>query len=75
MTCRQMGGPCDASLYGNTADEMIKNGATHIDEQSAKGDEAHKKVKIMMDAMKKNPASGMDWYTKFQKDFSALKES
>ena len=24
MTCKQMGGPCDAAFHGNTADEVIK---------------------------------------------------
>ena len=24
MTCKQLGGPCDLALHGNTADEVIK---------------------------------------------------
>ena len=26
MTCKQMGGPCDAKVKGETPDEMMKNG-------------------------------------------------
>ena len=30
MTCRQMGGPCDLALRGNTADEVIKLQDRHL---------------------------------------------
>lgn len=73
-TCRQMGGPCDSPIHGNTADEMIKNGMAHIMAMSAKNDVPHEKVKVMMDEMQKNPASGMDWYNKFKADFANLKD-
>lgn len=74
MTCRQMGGPCDTAFHGNTADEVIKAGETHIREVVANGDQAHKGPLQMMDDMRKNPASGMEWYTKMQSDFAALPE-
>ncbi len=72
MTCRQLGGPCDAALHGNTADEIIKAGEKHFRETVANGDESHKDAVKMMDDMWKNPASGMDWYKKTQNDFAAL---
>ena len=72
MTCKQMGGPCDYPLHGNTADEVMNSGAKHIKEMVGKGDEEHKKVKMIMDEMQKNPASGKDWNNKFMKDFAAL---
>ncbi len=34
MTCAQMGGPsaCDAVISGNTPEEMINNGMTHLNQ-------------------------------------------
>ena len=74
MTCRQMGGPCDMSISGNTADEMLKNSTKHIKEMTEKGDEGHKKVMVMMEEMQKNPATGKEWNDKFRMDFAALPE-
>lgn len=72
MTCKQMGGPCDTPLRGNTADEVIKGGEKHIKEMVANGDEAHKPAMKMMEETRKNPASGMEWYKKTQSDFAAI---
>ncbi|MDQ6693497.1 MAG: hypothetical protein M3014_03625 [Chloroflexota bacterium] len=72
MTCRQLGGPCNAALPGSTADEVIKAGETHFREMVANGDEAHNDAVKMMEDMWKDPASGMEWYTKTQNDFAAL---
>ncbi len=71
MTCKQMGGPCDAPVQGNTADEMMANGAIHVNEMAAKGDEAHKKVQEMMLEMQKNPASGEEWNKNFAAAYAA----
>ena len=71
MTCRQMGGPCDAPIHGNTAEEMINNGTEHV---HSVDDEGHKKVIAMMQEMQKDPASGKEWNEKFNKDFDALPE-
>jgi predicted small metal-binding protein len=74
MTCKQMGGPCDAPLHGNSADEVMAEGAKHIEEMAAAGDEGHKQVKAMMDAMQKDPnsAENRQWFEKFSADFAAL---
>lgn len=74
MTCRQMGGPCDMAMHGATADEMMAAGGAHVREMAAKGDEAHKKVEAMMDAMQNDPKSDEEWMKKFQADFAALPE-
>jgi hypothetical protein len=74
MTCRQMGGPCDYPIHGNTADDVMNKGTAHIKEMIGKGDEEHKKVKSMMDEMQKNPDSAKEWNNKFMKDFAALPE-
>ena len=41
MTCKQLGGPCDLVIQGNTADEIIKTQDRHLNDIVAKGDEAH----------------------------------
>ena len=72
MTCKQMGGPCDAPLRGETADEVIKADDKHLRDMVAGGDEAHKAALAMMDERWKNPAGGMEWYEKMKADFAAL---
>jgi len=74
MTCRQMGGPCDAPFHGKTADEVIKAQDSHLKEMVAKGDETHKSASKMMQDRWKNPLSGMGWYMKTRKAFGALPE-
>lgn len=74
MTCRQMGGPCDAPFHGNTADDVIKAQDAHLKEMVASGDEAHKSAAKMMADRWKNPLKGMGWYMQTKKDFAALPE-
>ena len=72
MTCRQMGGPCDAPFDGNSADEVIKAEDKHLKEMVASGDESHKDALKSMQSRWKNPISGMGWYLKTKKSFAAL---
>ena len=41
MTCRQLGGPCDHALRGETADEVIKAQDQHLKDAVAAGDVTH----------------------------------
>ena len=75
MTCKQMGGPCDTSFQGSTADEVIKAQDKHLKEMVANGDEAHNDALQEMKGRWKNPLSGMKWYLKVRKDFAALPEN
>jgi hypothetical protein len=72
MTCKQLGGPCDLILHGNTADEVIKAQDTHLKEAVAKGDSTHEGALKDMKGRWKNPISGMGWYRKIKRDFAAL---
>ncbi len=74
MTCRQLGGPCDTALRGNTADEVIPAGEKHFREMVASGDESHQDALQKMEDRWKNPAAGMDWYKQTQSDFAALSD-
>ena len=74
MTCRQLGGPCELALHGETADEVIKAQDRHLNEVVASGDEAHKGALQDMKGRWKHPIAGMGWYRKAKKDFAALPE-
>ena len=74
MTCRQLGGPCDISHHGNTADEVIKAQDRHLKEAVAGGDETHDSARREMKGRWKNPIAGMGWYRRAKRDFAALPE-
>lgn len=74
MTCKQMGGPCDAPFHGNTADEVIKAEDAHLKAMVSGGDKTHESALKMMQARWKNPIAGMGWYIKTKKAFAALPE-
>jgi hypothetical protein len=74
MTCKQLGGPCDLSLQGDTADEIIKAQDKHLNEIVSTGDETHKDALKAMKGRWRHPLSGMAWYKKTKRDFAALPE-
>jgi predicted small metal-binding protein len=73
-TCSQLGGPCEFSLRGTTADEVIKAQDSHLKEMVAGGDETHKDALKEMKGRWKHPISGMGWYKKTKRDFASLPE-
>lgn len=42
LTCRDLGGPCDAAITGSSFREAGKKCHDHVMEQIKSGDEAHK---------------------------------
>jgi hypothetical protein len=74
MTCKQMGGPCDAAFQGETADDVIKAQDKHLKEAVAAGDASHEEARQQMKSRWKNPIRGMGWYKQTKKDFAALPE-
>jgi predicted small metal-binding protein len=74
MTCKQLGGPCDLALHGDTADEVIKAQDKHLREMVAGRDETHQSALKEMKGRWKHPVSGMGWYRKAKRDFAALPE-
>jgi hypothetical protein len=74
MTCKQMGGPCDAAFQGTKADEVIKAQDKHLKEMVAGGDETHKSALKEMQGRWKHPVSSLGWYRKTKKAFAALPE-
>jgi len=74
MTCKQLGGPCDFPLQGDTADEVIKAQDKHLNDIVSSGDEAHKNALKEMKGRWKHPLAGMAWYKNTKRDFAALPE-
>ena len=74
MTCEQLGGPCDSTHEGETADEIIKQQDAHLKEMVAAGDTAHEPARTEMKGRWKRPVSGMRWYKNAKSQFAALPE-
>lgn len=73
MTCKELYGPCDELIHGETAEEMMENSKKHAMEMVAKGDRVH--IDAMEDMKKQhmdmNPEAVKQWMEKFQKEFEA----
>jgi predicted small metal-binding protein len=74
MTCKQLGGPCEFALRGDTANDVIKAQDSHLKDTVASGDETHESALKEMQGRWKKPLSGMAWYRKTKRDFAALPE-
>jgi hypothetical protein len=74
MTCRQLGGPCDLQLHGDTADDVIKAQDQHLQDAVGAGDDTHADALKAMKGRWKHPVSGMKWYRTAKKDFAALSD-
>jgi hypothetical protein len=74
MTCKQLGGPCDLALRGETADDVIKAQDAHLKDAVANGDAAHEPALRDMKGRWKHPIAGMAWYKAAKRDFAALPE-
>lgn len=75
MTCKQLGGPCDLALSGETADDVIKAQDRHLREAVKSGDSTHQDAQEAMKGRWKNPIKGMSWYRETKKTFATLPEA
>jgi predicted small metal-binding protein len=71
MTCKNIGGSCNAIIEGNTAEEMVNNAAAHVVKMSKK-DQGHRLDKAMMNHTQQTPEVGMKWFKEFKVKFSSL---
>ncbi len=62
MTCRQLGGPCDHALHGETANEVITGQDRHLRQAMKDGDVTHDQALRDMKSRWKHPKQSMDWY-------------
>lgn len=65
MTCKAMGGSCDAEITGETAEELMTNGKNHVHEQAEGGDAGHQEIVDKMKSMSEEE------YGKWREDFTA----
>lgn len=72
MTCEQLGGACELSHQGATADEVIQLQDQHLRAIVAEGDEAHRDALDQMKGRWKHPVKGMGWYKSVKREFAAL---
>lgn len=63
-----MGGMCETSVTGNTAEEMMSNGMAHLEE-------AHPEMAANVKAMPKDDPKMVEWNEKFMKDWEAAPET
>ncbi|MFW0785180.1 DUF1059 domain-containing protein [Gordonia sp. CPCC 206044] len=72
MTCEQLGGPCQYTLRGETADEIIKAQDRHLREAARGGDAEHQPAHEDMKARWRHPVKAMGWYRATKKAFAEL---
>jgi hypothetical protein len=75
MTCKQLGGPCDHELQGETADVVIKLQDRHLKEMVAGGDDTHAAALKDMKSRWRRPIAGMGWYRDAKRNFAELPEN
>ena len=75
MTCRELGGPCDHTHRGETADDVIHSQDEHLKKMVGSGDDEHRLARDEMKARCRRPISGMKWYRQAKKDFAEMPEA
>lgn len=66
ITCKAMGGPCDAPITGNTAEELMNNGMAHVNAN-------HPELAASMKTMPKEETD--KWAADYQKTWDATPET
>ncbi len=74
MTCRQLGGPCDAANQGASADDVIKAQDRHLKDAVAAGDATHDEALKAMKHRWLHPMASMRWYKGVKTSFADLRE-
>jgi predicted small metal-binding protein len=72
MTCKQLGGPCDFALEGESADDVVKAQDQHLKDAVKGGDDSHEEALSATNGRWQDPIKGMEWYLQVKKDFAAL---
>ncbi len=72
MSCRQLGGPCDLELRGESADDVIKSQDQHLKDAVQEGDATHEEAHREMKGRWKHPKQSLGWYFDTKKTFAGL---
>jgi len=72
LTCKDLGGPCDEEITGNSFEEIGNNCKTHVTEKLNSGDEAHQAaVEKMKNA---SPEEQKSMFAEYEKKFNEATE-
>ena len=74
MTCKQLGGACNAAFHANSFEEMADLSKKHGMEMFQKADEAHLEAMNEMKELMKTPDALKVWFENKRKEFEALPE-
>lgn len=69
MTCKDLGGSCDAVMTAETPGEMMKKGGDHINEMASAGDQSHIELKAQMDGAMTDTAAMEAWQAMFAENW------
>jgi hypothetical protein len=70
MTCKQLGGPCELALSGETADDIIKAQDRHLKDAVKAGDATHEDALKEMKGRWRHPRQAMSWYSATKQGFA-----
>jgi predicted small metal-binding protein len=68
MTCAQLGGPCEEKISGNTPDELMANGMTHLEA-------AHPEMAADVKEASPEDPKMVEWSKKFKEDWEKTPDS
>ena len=68
LTCRDLGGPCDEEITGNSFEEIGSRCRAHVMEQINSGDEAHRAAATKM--KNASPEEQKSMMAEFQKRYN-----
>lgn len=72
FTCKEMGGPCDVAIEGNTMEEVVQKGGDHL-MATADSDSEHQKI---AEQMKNGTEEGKaQWFAWFKTVWDQKQES
>lgn len=72
MTCRQLGGACDAQFKANTFEGIAELSKKHGMEMFQKKDPAHLEAMGEMKTLMSNPEAMQAWFQNKKTEFEAL---
>ena len=72
LTCRDLGGPCDAEITGASFQEVGKKSYEHVMEQINAGDEAHKAAAANM--KNASPEEQKSMMAEYEKNYNEAPE-
>ncbi len=69
MTCKDLGGSCDAEFTAETTQEMMKKGGDHVNQMAAAGDQDHIALKAQMDGAMTDKDAMDAWMKMFHENW------